>query len=169
MVIKRCQPKFAAISTYEILHCKNPTGDVGLLLQQRIKNDSSNRDIDTKTFVCCSVQPWWEVIRAKGRKRGNIGEKESMQKKSHTKHISTHYASVDDICTRIKSPHFWWKHRRQRQQRANRWATPTLKALATLRSHMVKNKGLHTGLAEWRHEKVKENAASTSYKKFQSE
>jgi hypothetical protein len=33
---------------------------------------------------------------------------------------------------------------------------------------MAKNKRLQTGLAEWRHEKVKENATSTSYKKFQS-
>jgi len=174
MVLKRCQRRFATISTHEILRCNNPAGDVGLLLQQSINNDSSDRSIDTKSFVCFSVHPWWEVIHADGRKRGNMGKKkdcrnQKKKKKSHTKHISMHYASVDDICTRIKPSHFWWKHRSRRQQRANRWATPTLKVLATLRSHMAKNKALHAGLAEGRHEKVKENAPSTSYKNSQSE
>jgi len=42
------------------------------------------------------------------RKRGNMGEKERLQKKkpSDSKHISKHYASADDICTRIKPSHF---------------------------------------------------------------
>jgi len=63
----------------------------------------------TKTSVCCSVHPWWEVIHANGRKRGNMGKKERLQEQqkiSDTKHIRKHYASADDICTRIKPSHF---------------------------------------------------------------